>query len=74
MAVNSSFYERMSPHTLNTTDDRAYEFVCRLIDEYSHYFVLICSISTVMKPLILEREEEKKLPIKLDHMRCIFNG
>ena len=33
-----SFYERMCHHTLNTTDDRAYEFVCRLIDEYSPLF------------------------------------
>ena len=33
-----SFYERMCHHTLNSTDDRAYELVCRLIDEYSPLF------------------------------------
>ena len=33
-----SFYERMCHHTLNITDERAYELVCRLIDEYSALF------------------------------------
>ena len=33
-----SFYERMCHHTLKSTDDRAYELVCRLIDEYSPLF------------------------------------
>lgn len=33
-----SFYERMCHHTLNIMDERAYEFVCRLIDEYSSLF------------------------------------
>lgn len=33
-----SFYERMCHHTLNTTDERAYELVCRMIDEYSVLF------------------------------------
>ena len=33
-----SFYERMRHHTLNVTDDRSYELVCRLIDEYCPLF------------------------------------
>ena len=33
-----SFFDRMRHHTLNITDDRAYELVCRMIDEYSSLF------------------------------------
>ena len=61
-----SFYERMCHHTLNrSTDDRAYELVCRLIDEYSPLFRSNLFNINCDETFDLEEEEEKKEQMKL---------
>ena len=60
-----SFMSVMCHHTLNSTDDRAYELVCRLIDVYSPLFRSNLFNINCDETFDLEEEEEKKEQMKL---------